>query len=338
MREFEQKALQVLTYLNFSIKGYYPYNSIIDIVGYFEPRKPLRNPTKVVAEIRGDKPNVEDIEGFFRFGKNALAEKMILFLAEEFNELTIEAKDLISKHNIEYFDTIALNKILEEIKPATSEVSRLTNACDILSSRKLAEALPDLANQIVPKDIGDYLPGYKAWEILEDAVFGVFQWCFGFETKQLGRQALFAHEPEGLVICPSKLGNNFGLIYECKSSISDYTISKKDELVYINYIREKKNPFKNLHNCELQYFLIISPSFSGDLKSRRDEIHQATGVLLCFIEATDFRDIALWAYGLSNNLKRLIDISQFLLLSDVVISKETITKYIGGFNKQLEKY
>lgn len=153
MKELEQKALRLLTGSGFNIKGYYPYDSVIDIVGYFHPTIPFKNPTKIIVEIRADKPTIETIDGFFKLGKNTIAEKMILFTIEEFDKLTPEAQSLISKLNIEYFGPKTLDKILEEMKAATLDVSKLTNACDVFSPIRLSEALPDLAKQVIPKDI-----------------------------------------------------------------------------------------------------------------------------------------------------------------------------------------
>ena len=292
MKELEQKALRLLTGLSFNIKGYYSYDSVTDIVGYFEPRAPLRNPTKIIVEIRTDELNPENIDGFLKLGKNTLAEKMILFAVKEFEKLALDLQSLISKSFIEYFDDGTLDRILEEEKTSTLDISKLNNACDVFSAKRLAEALPDLARQAMPKDIKSYFPRSQAWEILEDAVFAVFNFCLGYKTKQLGRQSLFEHEPEGMVVCNSALGGHFGLIYDCKSSRSSYKMTKEDELTYIDYIKKKKVKFRNLYNCELQYFLIISPKFSGDMSQRRNAVYQATGVLLFFIEATTLRKVA----------------------------------------------
>lgn len=138
-------------------------------------------------------------------------------------------------------------------------------------------------------------------------------------------------------MCPSRTGGYFGLIYDCKSSKSSYSMNKQDELTYINYIKEKEIEFRNLYKCELRYFLIISPQFSGDLDLRRNAVYQATGVLLFFIKATTLRDIALWAYQLPNNLKPLIDISELLLSREIIVSDETIVKYIKEFDKRMRK-
>lgn len=334
MKELEQKALQLLNGLGFNIVGYYPYDSVIDIVAYLEPRAPFRNKTKVIVEIRTDEPTPENIDGFFKLGKNTLVEKMILFTVEQFEKLTREVQSLISKSKIEYFDERTLDKILEEAKAKTLDISQLTNACDVFSAKRLSEALPDLARQITPNDIRSYFPQRQAWEILEDAVFAIFNFCFGYETRQLGSQSLFEHEPEGMVVCSSKSGGHFGLIYDCKSSKSSYKMTKQDELTYIDYIKKKKIEMRSLCNCELQYFLIISPKFSGDLDKRRDAVYKATSILLFFIEAMTLRDVALWAFKLPNKLKPLIDISEFLLPREIIVSDKTVAKYIQDFNKR----
>lgn len=332
LKDLEQKVLKMLSSLGFNIKGYYPYDSVIDIVGFFEPRAPFKNSTKVLAEIRIDEPTVESVDAFFKLGRNTLAEKMILFTMKEFDILTPETQSLISRLKIEYFEARGLDKILQEVEASVEAITKITSACDVFSAKRLSEALPDLARQVIPEYIARDLPQQQAWEILEDAAFAIFNSCFRYETKQLGRQSLFENEPEGMVVCPSK-GRSFGLIYDCKSSKSSYRMTKQDEQTYIDYIKEKQTEFRSLYNCELQYFLIISPEFSGDLEQRRNAIYQATGVLLFFIKATTLKEIALWAYKLPNKLKGLVDISKVLLPNEIIVSDQTITEYIEEFDR-----
>lgn len=337
MKELEKKVLQLLKDQNFSVKGYYSYDSVTDIVGYFEARPPFQIATKVIIEIRTDELTSEDVDGFSKLAKNTLADKRILFSLEPFDKLDPGIQSLISKVRCEYLDFASLEKILEESKKTAIDVSELTNSCDLFSAKRLSEALPDLARQNVPDDIKSYFPKRQAWEILEDAVFSIFNFCFGYETKQLGGQSLFEHEPEGMVMCNSRDGSHYGIIYDCKSSKSSYRMTKQDELTYISYIKDKKIEFRSLYNCELQYFLIISPEFSGDLNQRRNSILHATSVLLAFIKATTLREVALWAYKLPNNLKPMIDISEFLLSEEIVVLDGTVRRYIDDFDKKQRK-
>lgn len=334
MKDLEKKVLQLLKDQSFNVKGYYSYDSVTDIVGYFDPKPPFQIPTRVIIEIRTDELTSEDVDGFSKLAKNTLADKRILFSVKPFEELGPETQSLVSKAGCEYFDFESLEKILEETRRTAIDVSELTNSCDLFSAKRLSEVLPDLAKQKVPTDIRNFFPKRQAWEILEDAVFSIFNFCFGYETKKLGGQSLFEHEPEGMVVCNSRNGSRYGLIYDCKSSKSSYKMTKQDELTYISYIKDKKIEFKSLYNCELRYFLIISPDFSGDLNQRRNSILHATSVLLTLIKATTLRKVALWAYKLPNNLKPMIDISEFLLSEEIVVSDNTVSRYIRDFDKK----
>ena len=318
------------------MKGYYPYDSIVDIVGFFKPQPPFNFSTRTIVEIRTDEPSEEDIEGFMRLSRNTNAEKRILFVAKRKDELISETQLLISKETIEYFDSFTLDEFLK--KSGTVDISQITNACDIFSPKKLASVIPELARQEIPEHIGKYLPTQQAWEILEDSVFAVFRFCFEFETKQLGKESLFKHEPEGMVVCPTEKGDFFGMMYDCKSSKSAYTMSKDDELTYIDYIKEKQNIFRDFYKCSLRYFLIISPKFSGDLELRRNAVYSDTGVLLCFIRAITLKKIALWSYELPQKMKRIIDISKFLLPTEITVSNNTLDNYISNFNTEKSKY
>ena len=108
MKELEKKVLQLLKDQNFSVKGYYSYDSVTDIVGYFDARPPFQIPTKVIIEIRTDELTSEDVDGFSRLAKNTLADKRILFSLKPFDKLDSKIQSLISKIRCDYFDSFSI--------------------------------------------------------------------------------------------------------------------------------------------------------------------------------------------------------------------------------------
>ena len=98
---------------------------------------------------------------------------------------------------------------------------------------------------------------------------------------RLGGMTLFQHEPEGVVLA-ARSHRPFAILYECKSRRDTYRMSSDDTLRYCDYIRRKKHEVRIRYNLELTRFVIVAPSFAGNLDHRIAQI-EGEGVVVSFV-------------------------------------------------------
>jgi hypothetical protein len=328
-------AVSYLRSLGISIVGYYPYDHATDIVGFLKLPLPFKLPLKVVAEIAKSSVTVDAIDGFSKLAKNSLAEKVLLLAPSELDKLDPDAKKKLESERIEFVgkkDITVFSKTTTQ-SLAKQEYERIR---DVVSPNKLIKELPTFAKQVVPEDIQKMFgePKLEAWQLLEEAVYCTFRYGFSYSVRQLGKEALFKNEPEGVVTTGGP--SQFALIYDCKSSSTKYTMSADDERTYVGYVAKKKKEVMSLDHCELKYFVIISPDFFGDAELRRENILKETQVLLVLIKADTLRKLGLWAADVPPDLKSLIDLRD-VLTKEVIASCRTIDNYIKSFDKKYQK-
>lgn len=329
--DIEATTLRILRSLDFQVTGYYPYEHAINLVGYLKQPEPFRNPIKVALEIAKGSLNRESVESFAKFGNNVLAQKLAIFHKDDFDDLDEDVKSTISAIKIDYVGGETLRKALSRSTVTPEEAKQYRNSLDILSPKRLVEALPELSRQTIPSDIGSIL-GRKlaAWEIMEDAVFAAFLHCFGYETRKLGHEKRFEPEPEGEVATLNQ--SPFALLYDCKSARAVYCMSKDDERTVVSYINNKKGEITARYRCELRYFIIVGPDFEGRFDLRRDSVHNKTNVILVFVKAEAFRNLSLWAYNLPPRYKELIDLRKIFKIGEKIIDEQIVEAYKREFN------
>ena len=329
--ESDKLVMSFLSKKGFQIKGYLGYGDHSVIIGQFRPIPPLTVPVRTFVEVSRILPNAQVMDGLFSQAKNAECNAVVLAV-EKPEKLDNETLSLVSKYRIELW---SLENIRQELEGA--DLSKALATLEAVSPSRLIKALSDLAKQQIPSDISFAIndPKRKAWEVFEDAVVATFKSGFGYKVKQYGKESLFESEPEGLVVTtPPDPKNRFAFIYDCKSAADKYTVDSGDESKYIDYIEDKKSEALSLEKCELKYFLIISPAFGGDLKSRRQTIFQRTQVMTAFVAASVLKEFAEWMDSIEDpDIKRLVDLKDIIKLDEPEISQRTIRSYTEKFDR-----
>lgn len=337
-RAFEKEAFAFLRTLDLTPVGYYPYDYCSDVSGYMKPSPPFKIPIKTMVQIVRATPTLASLNGFYKLGKDSLANRMIIICRQPLTDLSSEIQDQINKLGIEFLDRETILNVLEEKKISESIIQEYSELYDLVGAPVLAAALPDIARQKVPKEMRENVQrlGLKPWQVFEDAVFSVFHYCFNYATQKLGGECLFEHEPEGIVLIGDT--QRFALIYECKSAKKSYTMTSDHELRYKNYIREKMERVRILHVATLKYFAIIAPGFSGDISERREKIFRDTQVLTIFMPASVLSFLGTWACKLPSDIKRLIDLKSIFRLDEEIVLKKTIEAYIKKFERNRSRW
>ena len=330
-KAFERSALAFLRTLDFTPVGYYPYPYFSDVSGYIKAAPPFKVPLKAMAQIARSAPTRASIEGFHKLAKDSLVERMILICQVPLSGLPSELQSLVETLGIEFFDQATILSELERKKISQSQVQTFSKLYELVGPLALVEALPEIALQRIPSAMrGDVDKlGLKPWQVLEQAVYSTFHYCFNLTVKKLGEDSLFEHEPEGLAI--GEALPSVAFVYECKSAAESYTMTSDHELRYIDYIRDKKQFVEFVERSELKYFVIVAPAFSGDIKERRERIFKETQVLVVFMTAEVLRQFSEWACPLQSNMKRLVDLGEVFRLDEVVVSKKRVEAYIKNF-------
>lgn len=329
--EIEANTLRILKSIDFQVTGYYRYEHAINLVGYLKQPEPFTIPTKMAVEIAKGSLNRESVESFAKFGNNVLAQKLAIFHEQDFDNLNGDVKSTISAFKIDYLGGETLRKALSKSTVTQEEARRYRNSLDILSPKRLVEALPELSHQKIPNDIRSILGSkFKAWEIMEDAVFAAFSHCLGYETRKLGHEKRFEPEPEGEVATLNQ--PPFAFLYDCKSARDVYSMSKDDERAVIGYVDNKKGEITARYRCELRYFVMVGPDFNGRFDLRRDSVHNKTNVILVFIKAEALRNLSLWAYNLPPRYKGVVDLREIFKIGEKIINEQIVEAYKQWFD------
>jgi hypothetical protein len=326
---FENSARSALKQIGFTTLGYYSYPARVDIVGYLDPPAPLKNPFKVVATILKGETTEEQIQNSSKLVEDSRANRLLIFSRSKKSNIQDKVVKFIESIEAECFDS----QDIDEIMVGATSKEPLTEL-DKLSPQQYIKYLPEFSRQKIPFEITAFMNNkVLAWQLFEHSVFSIFHYTFVHRTKMLGSNTLFKNEPEGEVITSQK----FGLLYECKSSSSSYKMTSEDQAIYEGYIQSKKSWFDNYYSSELQYFVIISPAFSGDIQSRRDEINRKTNVLVIFLEADLLKTLAYWVSKMDNNLKKEVDLGKIFKISEPKVESTTVSKYIEEFDSKAKK-
>jgi|SRR5450759_773230 len=163
----------------------------------------------------------------------------------------------------------------------------------------LIREIETLAKNEVPACLDEYCrrTGLKPWQLLEEAAYQFFRTVLMLNTHRMGAEALFEHEPEGLVLS-AQSNPPLALLYECKARKDGYKVESDEGLRYCDYIRDKRKVVRVRHSLELTHFCIIAPSFGGDTEARIQHIEQE-GVVVSFVPAELLSAVAAHADGLT---------------------------------------
>lgn len=323
---FETSVRKGLREMGFTTVGYYSYPTRVDIVGYLDPPVPLKLPFKFVASLFKGQTTLEQIQNSAKLAEDSQANRLLVFTQTKKSDLPDSVLKFIDSIGAEIFDV----RDVLQLTPGTTSTEQITEL-EKLSTSQLIKYLPEFSRQKIPYEIRAATNDkVHAWQLFEQAVFSIFNYAFVNRTRVLGSKALFKNEPEGEVVTHQLKG----LIYECKSSQDSYTMSSEDKAIYQSYIQNKEPKFYNYYNTHLNYFVIISPKFAGDVALRRNQIHDKTNVLVVFLESELLKILALWASKMDNNLKHLVDLGKIFKLDEPIVESATVQKYIDEFDSE----
>lgn len=323
--EVQKNSLTILQMLRFSPVSHQQYPYSIEILGYIEPSHPLTVPAKIMVEVVLAELNVELIETFYKAGKNALAERLVVFCDDEVENFPTDVQVALSRSKTDFFGKKKIETLLQSRPKEKIQ--------DIVSLKRLISALPELARRIVPNDLAPHAKSLNliSWQIFEDAVFVAFRDCFHYQVRQFGKETLLEREPEGVVVTSNE--NSFAFIYDCKSSSDSYNMKVEDERAYAEYVRRKKPEVIRLDKSELRYLVIVSPEFGGDPPLRAGNLARDTGIQLVCLRASTLQRLSQWANEMSSDLKGLIDLGELFTGTDgPVIKDEIVGQYIAKFD------
>ncbi len=192
----------------------------------------------------------------------------------------------------------------------------------------LIDSIPALARNEVPLPLQNQVRGLSidAWNLLEDAVFFGFRMILGRSTIQLGKEVLFSHEPEGIVL-EEETPEPCAILYECKSRSKGYKISSDDQLRYKDYIKTKRHWIKARHKLSLRHFVIVGPQFNGHCDKQIGKIERE-GVKVSLVEASLLRSLFISAAQMSKEQTALIDLRN--ILESGIVSQ-------GNVDRELER-
>jgi len=327
--QFEKLAHSFLNAIHLEVFGYYPYDHCTDILGYLPPQAPFKQRFRVMVEILKTKPTMSIIESFNKISRASEIEHVMVLGEYNIDALDPNTKAAILEFRIEYLD----KKSIAEFVRKSGEPSE-TLALEDFGAPALSKYLEELSKQEIPdvmKKTAEKLD-LQAWQIFEHATYSIFQFCFGYTVQKLGSEKLFEHEPEGVVLVQDHVG--FSFIYECKTARESYHMTSDHGIRYCDYIEKKKPYVKYLYNCELQYYVIIAPSFSGNIRERREQIHQRTNVLAVFLPSRLLSELAIWACALPSQVKRLLDLREIFKISDTEVSEKSVRDYMQNFEER----
>ena len=341
---FEQKVFSILKEMNITPKGFYRYEDFSELIGQQKSNWPLTTSLKVMIEILYVTPRKEQIEGFLKSALDNQSSYSMIFGLDDLDDTQKIELGLTNANNVDYFGYSKINSLITEKSITSENIQNYQKAGDVLAVKKLVDGLDDFAHQRIPPDILALLktmPNTEqihAWGLFEEAVYVAFKQCIGYHVRQLGKEKLFQEEPEGVAIIEN--GDKKAFLYECKSAKSAYTMTANHKRAYVDYIKKKKKEISVLNNAELRYFVIVGPSFCGDIENRRKQIHQETGILVVYLKAEILAIIAQWSHGIDSEIKRLIDLSElFSEMSYDELTIEKINSFIKNFdNKYKYRY
>jgi len=329
----------ILREMGIALKGFYRYQGYSDLIGQQKPTWPLVTALKVMVEILNVKLNEEILNGFTKSCKDNQVARSIIFGIEDDKEIDQQLLQQIKRNNIDYFGPTQISKLIQEKSINAENIQEYKKAGEVVSPKRLVDALDNLAHQIIPEDISQNLKtvlnnDLPAWNIFEESVYAAFKYCVGYQVRQLGKEVLFQEEPEGVAIIQNDVRTAF--LYECKSSKSDYKMTIDHQRAYVSYIKNKQKEIEVLDHAKLRYFVIVGPDFSGDTEKRRNEIYEQTGVLLVFLNASMLSKISKWACDIDSQVKDLIDLGKiFSIIKDAIVTDKSVSEFIKKFD---EKY
>ncbi len=331
---FNRQTINFLKTQNFTPTGYYSYDYVTHITGFFKLEHPFSSKISSIVFILNTGLSDTILDGLISLSQAYLAKRIIIISKGDTDTLSKDVIFSLEKNNIDY---ISKKQIKEYIKESDTELKDIKYIYEKLSPQYIASKLDMISKQIVPIEFEKYLgKDYPAWRLFEDIVFSIFQYGFTYNTKKLGRDTLFEREPEGKIIVPTP--DSYGILYECKSAKNNYTMSSDHELRYIGYIKSKLNEFQFIDNAPLQYLLIIAPDFSGNLDARRDSIYRETGIMVIFMRASTLSKIAETIFILPNNIKKLINVKDLFSLSEAIVSEKNVTQWLAKISEYKRRW
>lgn len=125
-------------------------------------------------------------------------------------------------------------------------------------------------------------------DMLEFYVFRLFTNKFILDGKQWGYTQRAKDVPDGFLIL-SDSGNQ--CYYDAKATKGHYKIIKSEEDKFVRYAKEGKQKARATHK-EVQFFLVIGNSFSGDLKTRAQKFQERANLKLVCMKTKDICDFA----------------------------------------------
>lgn len=188
---------------------------------------------------------------------------------------------------------------------------------ETISPYAFVKAIPVCAQNKIPTELSQYCStaNHKAWDILEEGVFFLFRQVFMLPTKKLGYNALFKHEPEGIVLW-DRCGTKNAFLYECKARKAGYKISSDDVLRYKDYVAAKKHLVSVKYHLPLSHLIIVSSGFRGDIESRLKEF-DLEGITLSLARADQLAHLYEMTKGFEYEDFFLLDLPKIFCRGEV---------------------
>lgn len=207
---------------------------------------------------------------------------------------------------------------------------------DVLSNdfNKYTLWIRELAKGIVPDDLKGNV-GWKAEEMLEFYMFRLFNVLFFLDGSEWGYKKRGKALPDGRITLPD---NNKHCLYDAKSSMNTYNLSKSEIRKFKDYTNTGKE-WAKAAGKEVQYFLVIAPSFRGKLQDKAQEFYSETNTNLVCTEAEDFCHFTDKVREVSQNASavRLIKWRKLLSIGKPLLLEEHFDKAFNDWSTDLGK-
>lgn len=327
----------LLQRMGFVVSMHLPYPFAVDYVCYQKPAL-LKNALKFAFEITTRDINTHYVSRFRKLVEALRVDRGIVITT---HGVLRDAQDaarrlgIETKNGNEFIQLLRENELIR-VRHGRVEFEDLANkvpqsVLQSISPYALAYHIPDLASGRVPSELVKF--NLSSWRLLEDAVWGVFNMIFGYQVVKLGREALFKEEPDGVIMV--KNSDTYAILYECKSRSKSYALGPDDLHKYVAYVTQNKADVRNIHNVELKFFIIVSSRFSGRITGKLKRITNETGVTTAFLEAENLRELALKAWELQPNIRKMIDLKN--IISVGLVEKKEIEQEIMRVKEKIQR-
>lgn len=280
-------------------------------------------------------------EGIYK-GLWGVKDKVSLTYELYYTERTIEAlTDFLVYY--EHPNQQLFKPCLKEIKleKAKAKIPKLVHKKKVVKkiqppsdSAEYTLLMRQLAKGQVPVQL-EKCKGWKAEHLLEFYVFRLFTQIFYLDGTQWGYLKSGTNLPDGRFQLPDI---NADCLYDAKSSEASYNLRRNEVGKFEGYTQEGKQ-WGQARGKEVRYFLILAPSFSGDLTRKSNDFYGNTGVNLVCANIEDICEFADKVKEMSeiSTPVRLIKWRNLLAKGKPLLQKRDFEEVFREWNKTLKR-